>query len=1130
REMEGVNRKSPCHGADRLHSSKDGQQAEMEGKTGTSARSRVAYETRVEDSRTTVFRSTVSRSTVPSACAASSSSRPSIDSPTCSDDDDVICLDDNPVHAVPRVFTTAASLVMGGTVRSENMISSRSPDYSNAGPIVKRAKIYERGEEEGQRMTDIEKKFKESSSSGKAAENEEISSSVISARATSATAAATSNPMEDALRLQGQLSLSETIGSKRRKLREIKHDRPPASMEEAEERVSAHAEFHASLVRLQRVVDMMTKKSEMTGVVKALVERWHRLLADSIGYSEQLERERVHQEELRLQGWTFDEWRDRYVDWVENGEDGVNDMFRRLDEEGRGSVARDAFIGEIMESDFSTFRLEMAKVADMFNKGDGMIDLDEFIKELKKPDPESNTSTRMDVEVDDEVEAADEMRVNEQQTIVEEPGSPNSAPASSPLLDDTSNEVREATLAFTEEMVESEELHGSDCNANTSVHPSPCFIPKEKSTVITEEAEGSFKEVCEKIARNTATAHHRLDSERGEPRELRGSPSIVTAAVRNRSIPREKTTVLQRASSRIPLPINKPIFDMRLPPRTIDLREYAKVAKSEENARAELIRRVMKVVQREEGANFDQLYPHPFGTKGGDVEHAKMHAKLKCVEWRAGHKCYMANLPPVFFESWISELDPSELPRFDFCATSRFSSKVEKAMKSCQELQVRCGRSCGQCESRLTGALHSERLCKCSAKNDDVEGDEQLPVECNENCSCDPNECGNRVLQRGRSSPLLVFHHHKKGLTLRALTDYSPFDLITEMTGEVVTAYEATVRGWSAYTLELPARRVSIDMDEETGEERRHVHDHLVLDSTESSNESRFLSHSCRPNARLQTVYVERSGKWMSRQAVVAIDHISFGVEITIDYHTFLSVDTPHDNYSELFQVCWCGSGDLCKFRSGLRPEVAEKRARLISQRNQDEIRRKAEEQGDSWTDEDEKEEAVRVRRRRRIKGEEKKRKRREASLLDLNEFVVKRRGVLEELSSLAPPSSLDDADDRQERVRRMLKRMDKGQADLDRLTEGGEEAVRDPRAQALAGRWQRLRADAIRYTEKLERDRERLKVHGKTKRKEGSVRRRREASQDSIDSSRCSYRSASEVSDAERLWRRRTGHSTKNK
>lgn len=100
------------------------------------------------------------------------------------------------------------------------------------------------------------------------------------------------------------------------------------------------------------------------------------------------------------------------MEWTDSGKARISDLFRRIDKSGTGRVPRAAFIDGIITSsesffihlfhtyslllkslkvtknsssilEFQTTRLEMEKVADEFDKGDGMIDSKEFMAKLR---------------------------------------------------------------------------------------------------------------------------------------------------------------------------------------------------------------------------------------------------------------------------------------------------------------------------------------------------------------------------------------------------------------------------------------------------------------------------------------------------------------------------------------------------------------------------------------------------------------------------------------------------------------------------------------------------------------------------------------------------------------------------
>ncbi|KAI3410026.1 hypothetical protein GPALN_006390 [Globodera pallida] len=115
-----------------------------------------------------------------------------------------------------------------------------------------------------------------------------------------------------------------------------------------------------------------------------LNDQWKHLWTDLLQYEQKLKERRADLEELeRLKGFTFDEWRERYLAWNDHGKARVSDLFRRIDKSGTGMVPRKLFIDGILASKFSTTELEMARVADEFDKGDGLIASREFMNALR---------------------------------------------------------------------------------------------------------------------------------------------------------------------------------------------------------------------------------------------------------------------------------------------------------------------------------------------------------------------------------------------------------------------------------------------------------------------------------------------------------------------------------------------------------------------------------------------------------------------------------------------------------------------------------------------------------------------------------------------------------------------------
>ncbi|TKR92402.1 hypothetical protein L596_007064 [Steinernema carpocapsae] len=188
-------------------------------------------------------------------------------------------------------------------------------------------------------------------------------------------------------------------------------DEDPDSLDVLDNLMKSHELFKFELQEKQPEVDESVKfqkkiggnarnESETEGAKKAGIgakkrggvknkcehmnDRWKKLWVDTMGYEQRLRARKEYLEELeRLKGFTFDDWRERYLEWNDHAKARVSDLFRRIDKLGTGNVSRKVFIDGIIASKFPTTLLEMERVADVFDKGDGMISSKEFMEALR---------------------------------------------------------------------------------------------------------------------------------------------------------------------------------------------------------------------------------------------------------------------------------------------------------------------------------------------------------------------------------------------------------------------------------------------------------------------------------------------------------------------------------------------------------------------------------------------------------------------------------------------------------------------------------------------------------------------------------------------------------------------------
>ena len=146
--------------------------------------------------------------------------------------------------------------------------------------------------------------------------------------------------------------------------------------------------------------------------------------------------------------------------------------------------------------------------------------------------------------------------------------------------------------------------------------------------------------------------------------------------------------------------------------------------------------------------------------------------------------------------------------------------------------------------------------------------------ECNAACSC-PGDCRNRVVQRGPSVPLQVYKTNFKGWGVRTLGHIPAGTFVVEYTGEIITTDEAERRG-----AEYDAQGFSTLFDlDAAGADCEYT-----IDATYKCGVARFLNHSCAPNLRQYSVWVDNVSLALPRIAFFATRDIEAGEELNFDY------------------------------------------------------------------------------------------------------------------------------------------------------------------------------------------------------------------------------------------------------
>ncbi|XP_012271176.1 microtubule-actin cross-linking factor 1 isoform X24 [Orussus abietinus] len=138
--------------------------------------------------------------------------------------------------------------------------------------------------------------------------------------------------------------------------------------------------------------------------VRLLWDRWRhvwflawerqRRLQDKYNYIQELD---------RVANFSWEDWRKRFLKFMNHKKSRLTDLFRKMDKNNDGLIPREDFIQGIMNTKFETSRLEMGAVADLFDRqGEGLIDWKEFIAALR-PDWEERRTYNDTDKIHDEV-------------------------------------------------------------------------------------------------------------------------------------------------------------------------------------------------------------------------------------------------------------------------------------------------------------------------------------------------------------------------------------------------------------------------------------------------------------------------------------------------------------------------------------------------------------------------------------------------------------------------------------------------------------------------------------------------------------------------------------------------------
>ncbi|KAL0117994.1 hypothetical protein PUN28_008992 [Cardiocondyla obscurior] len=244
---------------------------------------------------------------------------------------------------------------------------------------------------------------------------------------------------------------------------------------------------------------------------------------------------------------------------------------------------------------------------------------------------------------------------------------------------------------------------------------------------------------------------------------------------------------------------------------------------------------------------------------------------------------------------------------------------------------------------RYTNKETKRMVCDCFLTEEEIERGE---LGCGEDClnrlimiECGPrcvvgDRCTNKRFQNCNYAKCEVFRTEKKGFGLRAVADIMAGEFIMEYVGEVVDPKDFRRR----------AKEYSKDKN-------KHYYfmalkSDQIIDATMKGNISRFINHSCDPNAETQkwTVNGELRIGFFNTKFIAA------GEEITFDYH--------FQRYGKEAQKCYCEALN-CRGWIGETPEEEKEKIEKKEKRERDTKKKKEEKKPADYMEDEDLEEEI---------------------------------------------------------------------------------------------------------------------------------------------------------------------------
>ncbi|CAD5206739.1 unnamed protein product [Bursaphelenchus okinawaensis] len=194
--------------------------------------------------------------------------------------------------------------------------------------------------------------------------------------------------------------------------------------------------------------------------------------------------------------------------------------------------------------------------------------------------------------------------------------------------------------------------------------------------------------------------------------------------------------------------------------------------------------------------------------------------------------------------------------------------------------------------------------------------------------------CRNRRFQNKEYAKIEPFFAGAKGWGIRALENIPSGSFIIEYVGEIIDSHQCRRR----------SRKYASDPN--------HKHHYLMsltsdtfIDATRKGNISRFVNHSCDPNAATDKWTINRR----TRIGFFSIKEITAGQEIVFDYN--------FERFGKTAQKCYCGAHNCRGYISGKQDAadtiIEEEEEDLISETDSDEEDKSIESSDEEEDDDD---------------------------------------------------------------------------------------------------------------------------------------------------------------------------------